>query len=58
MATEPARRFERPPYAFARRHGVVPVGFVEGRLRIAHTDAIGIATLAELQRAYGAALAL
>ena len=58
MATEPSRRFERPPYAFARRYGVVPIGFADGRLRIAHTDAIGIATLAELQRAYGAALAL
>ncbi len=53
---EPA--FTRPPYAFARRHGVVVLGLEDGRLRVAHRDDTSLAVLAELQRASSAPLAL
>jgi general secretion pathway protein E len=50
--------FVRPAYAFAKRHGVVPLGVENGRLRVAHRDDVTLAAIAELQRAYGSALAL
>ena len=50
--------FVRPPYAFAKRHGVVPLGFDGERLRVAHRDDASVAIFAELQRAYGASLLL
>ena len=66
MAAEPdsvagvsgAAGFNRPPYAFARRHGVVPLGLVDGRVRVAHREGVALSTLAELQRAYAAPLQL
>jgi len=56
MANGPV--FTRPAYAFAKRLGVVPLGFEDGRLRVAHRDDVTWATLAEMQRAYGAQLTL
>ncbi len=59
--TEPATThatWQRPPYAFARRHGVVVLGRENGRLRVAHRDDVTVDVLAELQRASGLSLAL
>jgi general secretion pathway protein E len=50
--------FQRPPYAFARRHGVVPLGIEQGRLCVAHREDVQLAALAELQRAAGRPLTL
>ncbi len=59
--TEPATTpttWQRPPYAFARRHGVVVLGPENARLRVAHREDATVDALAELQRASGLSLAL
>jgi len=43
----------RLPYGFARRHGVLVTGSVDGRARITHRSHLQVATLAELRRHLG-----
>ncbi|MDZ3824181.1 MAG: type II secretion system ATPase GspE [Pseudoxanthomonas sp.] len=58
MAAAEAATAVRPPYAFARRHGVVVVAVEAGRLQVMHRPGVALPVLAELQRAAGLPLAL
>jgi general secretion pathway protein E len=57
-AAPAAPRPARPGFGFARRHGVALTGWRDGTAEIACRADVGIATLAELRRHFGAPLHL